>query len=51
MLCGSSSHLTNVHSRLTRYSVLVSTFSNFLSGSIPERTEEMSKWSLIYKSY
>ena len=34
-----------------RYSVLVSTFPNFLSGSIPERTEEMSKWGLIYKSY
>src|SRR5262249_40215840 len=29
----------------------ISTFSNFLSVSIPERTEEMSKWGLIRKSY
>ncbi len=34
---------------VTRFSV--STFSIFLSGSIPERREEMSKWALIYKSY
>jgi len=32
-------------------SIFISTFSNFLSGSIPERTEEVSKWGLIDNSY
>jgi hypothetical protein len=34
-----------------KHSIFISTFSNFLSGSIPERTGEMSKMGLINKRY
>jgi hypothetical protein len=38
-------------SALCEGALFVSTFCNLFAGSMPERTEEMSRWGLIYKNY